>query len=91
MSAWCCAASAQSSALATPSGSGSRRAGIHTSCAVVAAPTFDRAVRQVVLDGRVRQAEAVGGRLSTAAFTQMGAPDVVSLWHVPSLHNSCSA
>lgn len=30
---------------------------------VVSAPTLDRALDQVVLDGRVRQAEAVGGGL----------------------------
>ena len=33
----------QSSVSATPSGSGSRPARLHTSCAVVSAPTFDRA------------------------------------------------
>ena len=32
-----------SSEWATPSGSGSRGARIHTSCAIVSAPTFDRA------------------------------------------------
>jgi hypothetical protein len=33
------------------------------SCAVVVAPTFDRAFAQVMLEGRVRQAEAVSGLL----------------------------
>ena len=40
-----------------------RGARIQTSCAVVVAPTLDRAFAEVVLHGRVRQAEAVGGRL----------------------------
>ena len=44
------------------SGSGNRGAKIHTNCAVVAARIGPR-VRQLVLDGQVREAEAVGGSL----------------------------
>ena len=64
-----------SPAWAMPSGSGRRGARIHTSCAVVSAPTLEPRVRQVVLDGRVRQAQAVGGRLLRAGVEDRGAPE----------------
>jgi len=52
-----------SSGYTMSSGSGRRNARIHTNCPVVAAPTLKPRVRQVVLHGRVRQAESLSGCL----------------------------
>ena len=60
-----------------PPGSGSRGARIHTSCAVVSAPTLDRAFA-VVLDGRVRQAQLVGGCLFRPGNEDRGHDDKLS-------------
>jgi hypothetical protein len=46
-----------------PSGSGRRALAIHTSWAVVAAPTLARAFASWCFTGRVRQAETVSGDL----------------------------